>query len=55
MDTSMYVGLYLNCGNNKEAIKVSKCVVTDMIEFKTRYQKISLVDTALLGDCKQTK
>ena len=26
-----------------------------MIEFKTRYQKISLVDTALLGDCKQTK
>ena len=26
-----------------------------MIEFKTRYQKISSVDTALLGDCKQTK
>ena len=26
-----------------------------MIEFKTRYQKDSWVDTALLGDCKQTK
>ena len=26
-----------------------------MIGFKTSYQKNCLVDTALLGDCKQTK